>query len=121
MVTYQSIGKFTARTESYGKTTGGAAYTPDVDLPGMLWAKVLRSPVSHALIKSIDVSKAEALPGVDKVIQQGDHHELVMSDGASSQAVLRALMESEVEVRRFQVAGLPLDEIFVRIVKGAGQ
>ena len=72
MVTYQSIGKFTARTESYGKTTGGAAYTPDVDLPGMLWAKVLRSPVSHALIKSIDVSKAEALPGVVAVITADD-------------------------------------------------
>jgi len=72
MAEYQSIGKFTARTESYGKTTGSAAYTSDIDLPGMLWAKVLRSPVSHAIITRLDVSKAEALPGVVAVITAAD-------------------------------------------------
>lgn len=72
MVQYQAIGRFTARTESYGKTTGAANYTPDVDLPGMLWAKVLRSQVPHAIITHIDTSKAAALPGVHAVITGAD-------------------------------------------------
>ncbi len=72
MVQYQAIGRFTARTESFGKTTGSAAYTPDVQLPGMLWAKVLRSPVPHAIITRIDTSKAAALPGVHAVVTGAD-------------------------------------------------
>ena len=40
-----------------------------------------------------------------------------MSDGSSSNAVFRALAEREIEVRRFEVATLPLEEIFVRIVR----
>ncbi len=72
MVQYQAIGRFTSRTESYGKTTGSAEYTPDVNLPGMLWAKVLRSPVPHAIITCIDTSKAIALPGVHAVVTGAD-------------------------------------------------
>jgi CO/xanthine dehydrogenase Mo-binding subunit len=72
MVQYQAIGRFTSRTESYGKTTGSAEYTPDIDLPGMLWAKVLRSPVPHAIITRIDTSKAAALPGVHAVVTGDD-------------------------------------------------
>ena len=41
-------------------------------MPGMLWGKVLRSPHPHARIKSIDTSKAEALPGVKAVITSED-------------------------------------------------
>jgi CO/xanthine dehydrogenase Mo-binding subunit len=46
------------------KVTGVARYTFDVTLPGMVHAKVLRSPHPHARIVAIDASKAEALPGV---------------------------------------------------------
>ena len=46
------------------KVTGAARYTFDVSVPGMLHAKVLRSPYPHADILSIDTMRAEALPGV---------------------------------------------------------
>ena len=46
------------------KVTGAARYTFDVSVPGMLHAKVLRSPYPHAGILSIDTMRAEALPGV---------------------------------------------------------
>ena len=72
MVQYQAIGRFTARTESYGKTTGAAEYTSDVNLPGMLWVKVLRSQVPHAIITHIDTSKAAALLGVHAVVTGDD-------------------------------------------------
>ncbi|MCI0825281.1 MAG: xanthine dehydrogenase family protein molybdopterin-binding subunit, partial [Chloroflexi bacterium] len=49
-----------------------ARYAADVQLPGALHGKVLRSPHAHAIIKSIDTSKAEALPGVMAVVTSKD-------------------------------------------------
>src|SRR6202035_1067498 len=54
------------------KVTGAARYTFDVSLPGMLHAKVLRSPHPHARILSIDTRRAEALPGVVAVVTGAD-------------------------------------------------
>ncbi|HWO43594.1 MAG TPA: hypothetical protein VNO43_17535, partial [Candidatus Eisenbacteria bacterium] len=58
------IGAPTSRSEGPEKVSGHAIYATDVTLPGMLWAKALRSPIAHGRIKKIDVSKAAALPGV---------------------------------------------------------
>jgi len=67
------IGKSGLRPkEASEKVTGRAIYTSDVYLPGMLYAKVFRSPYAHARIKSMDSSKAEALPGVWTVIKYDD-------------------------------------------------
>ena len=46
------------------KVTGRAVYAADVQMTGLLHGFVLRSPHAHAQIRSIDTSKAEALPGV---------------------------------------------------------
>jgi CO/xanthine dehydrogenase Mo-binding subunit len=54
------------------KVTGAARYTFDVSLPGMLHAKVLRSPHPHALIRSIETSRAASLPGVFAVVTGAD-------------------------------------------------
>lgn len=56
------------RLEGPDKVTGKARYTDDVRLPGMLWAKALRSPHPHAHIKRIDMRAALALPGVHAVL-----------------------------------------------------
>jgi CO/xanthine dehydrogenase Mo-binding subunit len=66
------IGKRIPRIDSVPKATGTAQYTVDLKLPGMLYGKILRSPFPHARIKSLDVSKAEALPGVCAVITAAD-------------------------------------------------
>jgi CO/xanthine dehydrogenase Mo-binding subunit len=58
------------------KVTGAARYTFDVTLPGMVHAKVLRSPHPHARIVAIDASRAEALPGVVAVVTGADVIEL---------------------------------------------
>jgi carbon-monoxide dehydrogenase large subunit len=47
---------------------GKGTYVDDIDMPGMLYGAILRSPVAHALIKSIDTSAAEAHPKVKAVI-----------------------------------------------------
>jgi len=65
------VGKRVPRIEGPEKVTGQAKYTLDytpADLPGMLYAKALRSPYPHARIESIDASRAAALPGVKAVV-----------------------------------------------------
>ncbi len=63
-----TIGNNTARVDAVERVTGEARYTRDVKLPGMLYARVLRSPHPHARIRGIDTSAAENLPGVVSVI-----------------------------------------------------
>ena len=63
------IGQRTIRPDGADKVTGRAAFAADTNMPGMIWGKVLRSPHPHARIKSIDTSKAEALPGVKAWIE----------------------------------------------------
>jgi xanthine dehydrogenase YagR molybdenum-binding subunit len=58
------VGKRTKRTDALQKVTGEAMYTADVQLPGMLHGRFLRSPYPAAKIKRIDLSKARAYPGV---------------------------------------------------------
>jgi CO/xanthine dehydrogenase Mo-binding subunit len=66
------IGQRTVRPDGVDKVTGRAAFAADTAMPGMIWGKVLRSPHPHARIKSIDISKAEALPGVKAVVTAKD-------------------------------------------------
>jgi putative selenate reductase molybdopterin-binding subunit len=62
------VGQPTPRIDAVERVSGRATYTADVSLPGMLYARVLRSPHAHARIRSVDVSKARALPGVKAII-----------------------------------------------------
>lgn len=62
------VGNAVPRTDAVEKTTGRAVYTTDVVLPGMLHAKVLRSPYTHARICSIDAKRARSIPGVHAVV-----------------------------------------------------
>jgi CO/xanthine dehydrogenase Mo-binding subunit len=70
------IGTSPVRPDGVPKVTGLARFGDDFYLPGMLQSKILRSPHAHARIRSIDTSKAEALPGVKAVITGADFPEL---------------------------------------------
>ena len=65
---YKVIGTRPIRHDGTDKVTGRAVYGGDVQLPGMLYGQVLRSPHGHARIRSIDTSRAEALEGVRAVV-----------------------------------------------------
>ena len=67
---FSVLGKSHVRKDAIEKAKGEAKYIPDIRLPKMLHAKFLRSPYAHAKIKSIDTSKAEALPGVKCILTQ---------------------------------------------------
>ena len=75
-VKFKVIGTRPIRHDGVDKVTGRARYGADISLPGMLHAKVLRSPHAHARIKSIDAAAALALPGVKAVITGQDLPEL---------------------------------------------
>ena len=66
------IGQRTIRPDGSDKVTGRAAYAADTTMTGMIWGKILRSPHAHARIRSIDTTKAEALPGVRAVMTGSD-------------------------------------------------
>jgi putative selenate reductase molybdopterin-binding subunit len=63
-----TVGRATPRIDAVERVTGRATYTADIRLPGMLYARVLRSPHPHAHIRRIDTSRAAALPGVRAII-----------------------------------------------------
>ena len=79
----KTVGHVVPRIDAVERVTGTAKYTADVRLPGVLYGRVLRSPHPHARIRNIDVSKAEALPGVKAVIT---HESVPMVWGAGSVA-----------------------------------
>ena len=69
---YNVVGTRPVRPDGADKVTGKAHYSADINLPGLLYGKVLRSPHAHARIKSIDTSRAAAHPGVRAVVTSAD-------------------------------------------------
>ena len=69
---YKVVGTRPIRHDGADKVTGRAVYGADMNLPGMIFGKVLRSPHAHARILSIDTSKAEAHPDARAVATCAD-------------------------------------------------
>lgn len=72
---YKWVGTRPIRPDGFDKVTGRARFGADLTLPGMLEGAVLRSPHAHARIRSIDTTKALAMPGVKAVITGADFPE----------------------------------------------
>jgi CO/xanthine dehydrogenase Mo-binding subunit len=70
--TFSVVGQRVQRVEGYDKVTGESKYIADIQLPGMLIGKILRSPYPHARILHIDTSKAAKLRGVRAVVAAED-------------------------------------------------
>jgi len=62
--TFTTIGKTTRRKDGWAKVTGTERFSADIQLPGMLYARVVRSPYPHARVISIDTRKADAMGAV---------------------------------------------------------
>jgi carbon-monoxide dehydrogenase large subunit len=70
----QPIGESVPRVDAHEKVTGAALFADDIQFgPGLLFARINRSPHAHALIKRIDVTKARRLPGVKAVVTGEDY------------------------------------------------
>src|SRR2546428_13056016 len=76
-----TIGHVTPRVDAIERVTGQATYTNDLKLPGMWYARVLRSPHPHARLRHIETSAASRLPGVQAVITH-ENAQVVWGAGA---------------------------------------
>jgi CO/xanthine dehydrogenase Mo-binding subunit len=74
-IDFKAIGTSPVRPDGVDKVTGRAQYGADLNLPGQIYGKVLRSPHAHARILKIDTSRALALPGVFAVVTGQDFPE----------------------------------------------
>ena len=69
---FNVVGTRPIRHDGIDKVTGRARYSADINLPGLLYGQIVRSPHAHARIKSIDATRALALPGVKAVVTGAD-------------------------------------------------
>ncbi len=93
----KTLGRATTRIDARQRVTGKATYTSDVSVPGMLYARVLRSPHPHARIVKIDASKALAMPGVKAVVS---HENCAFVWGAGSVAGGRQYVEEVKKITK---------------------
>ena len=86
------IGKRVSRIDGHLKTTGKAKYSFDIQLPNMLYARILRSPFPSAIVKKIDITKAEKYKGIKAIIIMND--ELPMQVRYAGQEILGIAAET---------------------------
>ena len=79
---FSSVGTRPIRPDGVDKVTGRARYGADFNMPGQLVGRILRSPHAHAIIRKIDTSKAEQLPGVKAVLTAADLPDFTEGDAA---------------------------------------
>ncbi|RIK30253.1 MAG: xanthine dehydrogenase [Anaerolineae bacterium] len=85
--TWQTVGKPEKKVDAEKLVQGKPAFAADMDMRGMLHAKVLHSPHAHARIKKIDVSKAKELKGVAAVLTWQDIPRVVYSTAGQSDPI----------------------------------
>src|SRR6266498_424073 len=85
--TYQTVGKPEKKVDAIKLVQGKPAFTADIDMRGMLYARVLRSPYAHARIQRIDATKARELKGVAAVLTWQDIPRVVYSTAGQSDPI----------------------------------
>jgi len=101
------VGKSVRRIDAVAKVTGKAKYTDDFLDRDILIGKILHSPYAHAIVKSIDVSKAKALPGVEAVITYKDLPDVRYA--TAMPGIIEAITTDEMDIRelKYGTAGHP--------------
>jgi CO/xanthine dehydrogenase Mo-binding subunit len=89
--TFKVIGQSVPRVDIPAKVTGGAAYVQDMWLPGMLHARVVRPPSYGAQLTECDTSAVEKLPGVVKIVRDGNFLAVVTEKEFQSVKAMTAL------------------------------
>ena len=82
------LGKRYTRVDGPDKASGKAKYTYDIQLPGMLYARILRSPHPHAKVLSVDASKVEPFAGVKAVLTDIKDEALFAGDEVAAVAAV---------------------------------
>ncbi|MDE0187045.1 MAG: xanthine dehydrogenase family protein molybdopterin-binding subunit [Candidatus Poribacteria bacterium] len=104
------IGKRIPRLSGADKVSGKAKYTFDINRPGMLYGRILRSRVAHATITAIDLSGAEALSGVKAVIPLIEPGKRLRYEGqeiAAVAAITDDIAKDAVRLIQYEIEELP--------------
>jgi nicotinate dehydrogenase subunit B len=89
--TYRIIGQSVPRVDIPAKVTGGAAYVQDMRLPGMLHARVVRPPGYGAELIACDTAAVEKMPGVAKIVRDGNFLAVVAAKEYQAVKAMQAL------------------------------
>ncbi len=85
---FRLIGSRALRIDAEARVTGRTIYTQDIMVPGMLFARILRSPSAESRLVDADTSVAERMPGVVDVIHEGDLLAVLAEDDESADRAL---------------------------------
>jgi nicotinate dehydrogenase subunit B len=113
---FQVMGGSPKRLDAPEKVTGSAKYAADIRLPGMLYARILRSPAHGATLSQLDTSAAAKMPGVTLIRRDG----LIAVLHADPEAAAAALERIKADWRMPR-AQVDHDSIFEHILKSAAQ
>src|SRR3990170_5688427 len=116
MPEYRMLGRPVTRVEGTGKVTGRTVYAADLQFPGMLHVKLVRSPYAHARIRSIDTSRARAVEGVEAVVTARDLPPTAGAADSSSPSLSARSNRGEVLLAAGEVvfAGEPVAAVIAR-------
>ena len=84
---FHSVGKPEVKVDAVKLAQGKPAFTADMEMRGMLYAKVLHSPLAHARIRHIETTRAKALPGVAAVLTWQDIPRVIYSTAGQSDPI----------------------------------
>jgi len=120
----KAFGTNLPKIDALDKVTGVSVFGADIALPGMLHAKVLRSPHAHALVKSIDTTLAETLEGVEAVCTGADFPDVQTGASANTGEVdisVKALAELMIARQKVLFEGHPVAAVAARTLEIAEQ
>jgi nicotinate dehydrogenase subunit B len=113
--TFKVMGRPVPRVDIPAKVTGGAAYVQDMRLPGMLHARVVRPPSYGARLTECDTSAIEKMPGVVKVIRDGNFLAVVAKKEFQA---IKAMAVLSAAAKWKETPSLPKQDGLLRILTG---
>ena len=106
------VGKPIVRVDAYDRVSGSATYPSDVTLPDMLHVALLTCPHAHAMVTSLDTSKAEGMPGVRGVLKDGVPGTDIPWFGDRSGKFASRLFDTHCRYEGEEVAAVAADTIY---------
>jgi nicotinate dehydrogenase subunit B len=113
--TFKIIGRSVPRVDIPAKVTGGAAYVQDMRLPGMVHARIVRPPSYGAQLTECDTAAVEKLPGVVKVVRDGNFLAVVAEKEFQSIKAMNALAAA---AKWQETASLPKQDDLLAVLTG---
>jgi nicotinate dehydrogenase subunit B len=111
--TFKVMGQPVPRVDIPAKVTGGAAYVQDMRLPGMVHARIVRPPSYGAQLTDCDTSAIEQMPGVVKVVRDGNFLAVVAKKEFWAVKAMRALSAA---AKWRETAGLPKQDDLLHVL-----